>query len=281
MTIANSTQLETALSSRFSRIASNKAAINAGNAGVGFNISYWYSNGVPGAGLNPNATAAALSNSTLGAIPFMQQTTPATSYLTDLKFSCASVSPQTMEIHDRLIHITIASVSTTALTVTGFDLASFLSTNNIGTRIGDSNYSDVQWWVEMPVDGTGTSSNLTISVIYNDGTTGNLTAITGFVNRRQSRMYALNNLIPAADSGKYIRAITSVIGSVASAGAIALVATRYRASLYTDVTNKVFQGGWTELGMPEIYNQSCLFPIIIATTTNVGNISFGGIIAHG
>lgn len=281
MAITTAAQLETALQCHYSRLVSNKTAVNAANAGAGFNISYWYSGGVPGAGLAPTSTVAALSNATTGAIPFMQQTSPLKSYLANLKFSCTGVASHTIEIHDRLIQITVASVSTTPLTVTGFDLNSFLSTNNIGNRIGDANYSDVQWWVEMPVDGTGTASNLTVSVIYNDGTTGNLTAITGFVNRRQARMYPLNSQIPAADSGKFIRAITSVVGSVSSTGAIAFVATRYRAGMYMDVTNKTFNSGWTELGFPEIYNQSCLFPIIIAPGTSIGNLRLDGLIAHG
>lgn len=282
MTITSKAELERALQCRFSRLASNKTPINPTNAGVGFYHSYWYSSaGLPASGLAPNATVAALSNTTTGAIPFMQQTSPLTSYLADLKFSCTGVPGHTLELHDRLVQITVASVSTTALTVTGLDLISLLSTNNIGNRIGDANYSDVQWWVEMPVDGTGTASNLTVSVTYNDGTTGNLTAIAGFLNRRQGRMYPLNNLIPAADSGKYIRGITSVIGSVNSAGAIAFVATRYRAAIYMDVTNEIFKQGWTDLGFPEIYNQSSLFPIIIAPGTAIGNIRLDGIIAHG
>jgi hypothetical protein len=282
MTITSKAELERALQCRFTRLASNKTPVNNNNSGTGFYHSYWYSSaGVPASGLAPNATVAALSNATTGAIPFMQQTSPRTSYLADLKFSCTGVAGHTVELHDRLIQITVASVSTTALTVTGFDLNSFLATNNIGNRIGDANYSDVQWWVEMPVDGTGTSSNLTVSVIYNDGSTGNLTALAGFQNRRQGRMYPLNYLIPAADSGKYIRAITSVVGSVSSTGAIAFVATRYRAAIYMDVTNEIFRQGWTDLGFPEIYNQSCLFSIILAPGTNIGNIRLDGTIAHG
>jgi hypothetical protein len=284
MAITSKAQLETGLNSRFSRLYLTKTPFNPTNSGVGFNHSYWYSTaGTPASGLAPNATVAALNHLTTGAIPFMQQTSPRTSYLANLNATVSNAASITenVEIHDRLIQITVASVSTTALTVTGFDLNSFLGTNNIGNRIGDANYSDVQWWVEMPADGTGTSSNLTISVIYNDGTTGNLTAITGFTNRRQGRMYPLNNLIPAADSGKYIRAITSVVGSANSAGAIAFVATRYRAAMFLETFVKSYNSGWTELGLPEIYNQSCLFVIALATGTAVGVINLDGLIVHG
>ena len=281
MTITSKSEMERALQCRFSRLYASKTPLNTGNGGAGFNISYWYSTaGFPASGLAPNATVAALSNATTGAIPFTQQTSPRTSYLADLKAS-STVAGHTIEIHDRLIQITVASVSTTPLAVTNFDLALFASTNNIGTRKGDSNYSDVQWWVEMPTDGAGTTTNLTISVTYNDSTSGNLTAITGFTNRRQSRMYPLNYLIPAADSGKYIRAITSVVGSAASTGAIAFVATRYRAAIYAEFANEVSDTGWTETGLPEIYNQSCLFAINIVPATTYGNIRLDGLITHG
>jgi hypothetical protein len=230
--------------------------------------------------LAPTTTATALSNASTGAIPFMQQTSPRTSYLADLNASCA-LAGHTVEIHDRLIQIS-STAQTATQTVTGFALNSFLGTNNIGARIGDANYSDVQWWVENNVNGTNTTVTLTINVTYNDGTTGNLSGLTGFNNQRQSRLFALNNLIPAADSGKYIRAINTVTSSAAvTINGIAFVATRYRASLYLEIANQIYNRGWTELGMPEIYNQSCLFPIIIAPGVNVSTVHLDGTITHG
>ena len=281
MTIATKAELETALQCRFSRLYSTKTPVNPGNAGTGFNISYWYQTaGFPAAGLAPTTTATALSNASTGAIPFMQQTSPRTSYLADLNASCA-LAGHTVEIHDRLIQIS-STAQTTAQTVTGFDLNSFLSTNNIGARIGDANYSDVQWWVENNVNGVSTVITLTINVTYNDGTTGNLTGLTGYVNQRQSRMFALNNLIPAADSGKYIRAINTVTSSATiTPNGIAFVATRYRAGLYLEIANEIYNSGWTETGLPEIYNQSCLFPIIIAPATNISTVRLDGLITHG
>lgn len=280
MTIASRIELETALQCRYSRLYSTKTPVNPGNAGAGFTISYWYQTaGFPSAGLAPSGTATALSNASTGAIAFMQQTSPRTSYLGDLNASCP-LAGHTVEIHDRLIQIT-STAQTTTQTVTGFALNSFLSTNNIGTRIGDANYSDVQWWVENPLAGVNTTITLTINVTYNDGTTGNLT-LAGYLNFRQARMFALNSLIPAADSGKFIRAINNVTSSATiSPNNIAFVATRYRASLYLEVANQIYNGGWTELGMPEIYNQSCLFPIIIAPGVNVSTVHLDGTIVHG
>lgn len=279
MTITTISQLEDAIAGRFTKLFVNKTAINSGNHGAGFNVSYWLSGGTPAAGLTPTTTVAVLSNATTGAIPFTQQTSPRTSYLVELN-AYTPGAYQTIEIHDRLMHIS-STAQTTTQTVTGFDLNTHLATNNIAARIGDANYSDVQWWVENHIAGTNTSINLTINVTYNDGTTGNLT-LTGYLNFRQSRMFALNNLIPAADSGKFIRAINNVTSSATIAtNGISFTATRYRASILPEHGNLLFKTGWTETGMPEIYNQSCLFPIIIATATTISNATVDGIIAHG
>ena len=282
MTITTKAEMERALQCRFSRLYSTKTPVNPTNAGAGFNISYWYQTaGFPAAGLAPSGTATALSNASTGAIPFMQQTSPRRSYLANLKATCP-VAGHTVEIHDRLIQITSTS-STTLQNITGFDLNSFLATSNIGNRIGDANYSDVQWWLENPAAGTNTTVQINLGVTYNDGTTGTL-AVTGFLNFRQARMFPLNSFIPAADSGKFIRAINTAQqitgGGLANPG-IAFVATRYRASAYLEVANEAYDLGWTELGFPEIHNQSCLFPIIIAPGTTIGTVVLDGLITYG
>ena len=242
MAITTTAELETAIQCRFSRLYATKTAFNPANAGAGFNISYWYSTaGFPATGLAPNGTAVALNHLSTGAINFMQQTSPKTSYLAELNTSVGTIAGHTIEIHDRLAQIS-SIVSTTAQTITGFDLNTLSGTNNILARKGDANYSDVQWWVENPATGTNTAVNLTINVTYNDGTTGNLTVLTGYLNFRQARMFSLNNLIPAADSGKYIRGINTVTSSANLAtNPMAFVATRYRAGIFQEVINEQFK----------------------------------------
>jgi hypothetical protein len=65
---------------------------------------------------------------------------------------------------------------TTAQTVS-LDLSTLLATDNINLRKGDNNYSDVQWWLEWYTATGATAVTATIAVTYNDGTTGNLTAL--------------------------------------------------------------------------------------------------------
>lgn len=282
MTITTVDQLEAGLESRRTQINLIKPDISGGNAAAGQFMSYWQSSGTPAGGATPTATSLAANSSTIGGLPFMQQGSPLTSYIGELGVSC-SVASTTVEIHDRLISMGALNGNIITLQpVTGLDLSLFLASDNITERIGDANYSDVQWWVEFYVAIGATASVATIGVTYNDGTTGNLTTIAAF-GRRAGRMLPLNYLIPAANSGKYIRGIREITLSAATGtvGSFGFTATRYRSSMYVPYVNTLFSEGWTKTGLPEVYNSSCLFPIVISGGTTSGSIAVTGKIAHG
>lgn len=282
MTIATVNELENALDARFSRYYSVKNDPVAGQAVVGGFHSFWRSTGSTTQPAAPTtATAIVLNNTSAGAVPFMQQTSPMTSYLAYLAASCSAANT-TMEIHDRLAHCAGLTANAPAtITITGFDFNT-LSGSNLTQRIGDANYSDISWWMEWYTATGADPANATVNVTYNDGTTGALTAFAIGGTVRASRMIQLNNLIPAADSGKYIRAVNSVtVGDTNADGSFGITATRYRASIYMPVLNKIYSSIWAETGLPEIYNQSHLFPIGIATATTMGNLRIDGLIVHG
>lgn len=283
MAITTVNELEVALDSRFTKITGNRSSLSNATAGAFF--STWRSTGQPGQGAIPTTTPTVPNHTAVGAFSFMQQTSPATSYLGELSVSCANANT-TVEIHDRLVqHGGFVGNVTTAQTITGFDLSNVSLTvlNNLPARIGDTNYSDVQWWLEWYADTGATASNATINVNYNDGTTGNLTVIAVGGTVRTGRMLPLNNLIPAADSGKYIRGVNSLTlsASTGTAGNFGVTATRYRAAVYCEQLNKLYYQGWTRLGLPEIYNNSCLFPVVICGTTTTGIVNILGKIVRG
>lgn len=58
-------------------------------------------------------------------------------------------------------------------------------------------------------------------------------------------------------------------------------ATRYRAGAYRPVANARMTDDWAALGLPEIYNESCLFVILICSTTSTGTVRATGKIIHG
>jgi len=282
MTIATVNELENALGARFSKYYSVKNEVAAGQAIVGAFQSYWTGTGFPNAGTAPGGTTVVLNHLSTGAIPFMQQTSPMQSYLATFS-ATSSVGGTTLEIHDKLVAISGFNGRDANQTVTGFNLNTVLGTNNIDARKGDANYSDVQWWLEWYVATGGTPTNITVNVTYNDGTTGNLTAIALTATIRASRMIPLDSAIPAADSGKFIRGVNSfaLSADTGTNGNLGFTATRYRSSVYMPTPNKIYNNMWAETGLPEIYNQSCLFLMGLATSTTMGNVRIDGLIVHG
>jgi len=283
MTISTVDKLETALNSQYSKYYSVKNDPVAGNATTGGFHSFWRSTGIPGQPTIPTTTPTALNHLSTGALNFMQQTSPLTSYLAYMSALCTGAAT-TLEIHDRLVNMGgLSGTVATAQTITGFDLDLFLSTNNIGNRIGDSNYSDVQWWLEWYTNTGSTSVNVTVNVTYNDASTGNLTLTAIGTTIRASRMLPLNSFIPAADSGKYIRGVNSVTlsATTGTTGSFGVTATRYRSSIFLPTLNKMNSVRWAETGLPEVYNESCLFPVCMTTATTIGSIRIDGAIVHG
>ncbi len=278
MTIATRDQLINAMANNSSRIIIDKASM--ANAVTGAFQSLWRANGQPGQGAIPTA-AATCDNTLVGALQFAQQTLPATSYLAVLESMCSNAST-TIEIHDRIMHMAgLSGIVATSQTV-NLDVHANIGLDNIAARIGDTNYSDVQWWLEVYTDMGATAANATISVTYNDGTTGNLSVQAVGGTLRAGRMLPLNNLVPAAQSGKFIRAINSVIHTTTgTAGNYGFTATRYRCALFQPVANARFTADWAALGLPEIANESCLFPVQVAGATSTGAVRATGKIIHG
>lgn len=278
MTISNRDQLINAMGNNSSRIIFDKASI--ANAAAGQFHSLWRATGQPGQAAIPT-TAATCDNTLLGALQFTQQTSPATSYLGLLEGLSVNAGT-TLEIHDRLMHM--GGLSGTVTTAQGaLDLHANIASDNLTARIGDSNYSDVTWWLEWYTDTGATGVNATVAVTYNNGSSGNLTAVALGATRRASFMQPLNGLIPAASAGLYIRDVDSVTlsATTGTAGNFGITATRYRAAMYKPVANARFTQNWADLGLPEIPNESCLFAVQLASTTTTGIVRATGKIIHG
>ena len=279
MTITSRDQLIDAMGNSSSRFILDKASIASQAAGS--YVSMWRATGQPGQGAVPT-TAAVCTTALTGAMGFAQQTAPATSYGAYMEV-VTSNSAMTVEIHDRIAHMGgLNGTLTTAQTV-GIDLSTMLSTSNVGARIGDANYSDVQWWLEWYTATGATAATATVAVTYDDGTSGNLAALSLAATRPASFMVSLNALIPAASSGKYIRAVNTVTLSVTTgtAGSFGVTATRIRMASMCPVANLKTISNWADLGFPEIGNSACLFPVVLTSTTVSGTLRGGGKIIHG
>ena len=271
-------QLIDALGNNSSRIVIDKASIASQAAGTF--VSLWRATGQPGQGAIP-AAAAVCSNALTGAIGFTQQTPPATTYGAWASATCSNAA-MTVEIHDRLMHMggLVGNVATAQ--TAGVDISASLATSDLDARKGDANYSDIQWWLEWFTATGSTAVTATVAVTYNDASTGTLSVALA-ATRPASLMIPLNGLIPAAAAGKYIRAITTVTlsATTGTAGSFGVTATRPRLTLPLNVANKMEVFDWAALGLPEIVNSSCLFPLVLTSTTSSGTVRGGGKLAHG
>ena len=277
--IENIDNLVKALGNNSSRIVLDKASIASQTANS--YCSLWRATGQPGQGAVPTVVGTC-NNTTVGTIGFNQQTSPITSYGAYLEIATSNFST-TVELHDRLASMGGLNGTLTTAQSVNLDLNTLLATNNIDKRKGDANYSDVQWWLEWYTATGATAVTATIAVTYNDGTTGNLSALSLAASRPASHMISLNSLIPSAQSGKFIRGIVSVTLSATSgtAGNFGVTVTRPRMTLSSPIANFKFIADWAQLGLPEIYNSSAIFPIVLTPTTSTGTVRGGGKIAHG
>lgn len=277
--IENIDNLVKALGNNSSRIVLDKASIASQTANS--YCSLWRATGQPGQGAIPTVVATC-NNTTVGTIGFNQQMSPSTSYGAYLEIATGNAA-MTMELHDRLANMGGLNGTLTTAQSVNLDLNTLLATDNIDTRKGDANYSDVQWWLEWYTATGGTAVTATIVVTYNDGTTGNLSVISLAATRPASHMIPLNSLIPSAQSGKFIRGIVSVTlsATTGTAGNFGVTVTRPRMTLSSPFANFKFIADWAQLGLPEIYNSSAIFPIVLTSTTSTGTVRGGGKIAHG
>lgn len=271
MTISTRDQVIDGLGNNSSRIVIDKASL--ANTAAGQFFSLWQATGVPGAGATPT-TAAVPTSATTGAMGFTNQTAPATSYISWLAPQ-ASNNATNLEIHDRLAHM--GGLSGIVTTSQG---ALSLVTNSPGAaRLGDSNYSDVQWWLEVYTALGATGVNATVAVEYNDASTGNLAAIALGATPRAGRLYPL----VSASAGKFIRAVTGVTlsATTGTAGNFGITATRPRTSVSMPLANKTEVFDWAQLGLPNVPNDSCLMMLMLCSTTTTGTVRGQGKIAHG
>lgn len=278
MTITTADQMLDALWNNSSRLVIDKASI--ANATAGGFFSSWRATGQPAQGAIPAAAAIAL-RTTVGAFGFEPQTAPASTYGGQLSLLCSN-NATTVEFHDRIAHMGGLNMTLTTAQTVNLDLTA-TGLNVPAERIGDDNYSDIAWWLELYADGGATASNATINVTLNDGTDVNLSTLAVGGTLRTSRMLPLNSLVPTAQAGKFIRDINNVTlsASTGTAGNFGFTATRRRFDIGIPLANFQAEKDFVALSSGQLPNDTCLQMIIIPTTTTTGTLRGGGKLAHG
>lgn len=279
MTITTRDQYLAALANNSSPIVIDKASLPSAVAGQLFSL--WRATGQPAQAAIPT-TAALCTNALTGAIPFTQQASPNTSYIGRLSLN-SSNNAMSFELYDRIAHMggLVLNV-TTSQPVTGLDLDP-AGLNPPADRLGATNYSSGQWFLDVYADGGATASNATINVTYGDGTSGNLTLLAVGGTLRAGRRIALTPLIPVADQGKFIRRINSVIlsASTGTAGNFGFTYLRFLTDSDSLVSNKTEKNDWAMLGLPNVPNGACLEIMAVCSTTTTGTLRGNGKIVHG
>jgi hypothetical protein len=255
------------------RIIVDKASI--ANQTAGTFCSLWRATGQPAQGAIPGTTPAIPTKATTGAMNFTNQTAPIQNHLL-WAYMASGNSAMTLEIWDRVAHMggLVLNV-TTQQNISGMNLATL---GVPAARLGEANYSDVQWFLETYTDGGSTAANATINVTYDDDSTGNLNTQAVGGTLRASRLLPLTPLIPTAQQGKFIKGINSVTlsASTGTAGSFGFTAVRPRAALPLLIANKTETFDWAQLGIPVIPNDACLMLAMLTSTTSSGTLRGGG-----
>lgn len=269
MAITTRDILISALANNTSRIVIDKG--NIANTVAGQVFSLWRAIGVPGQGAIPT-TAAICTSALLGSFGFTNQTLPVESALGWLTMA-SSNNATSVEFIDRLAHM--GGLSGIVITAQG-------ALNLVGLpadRLGDLNYSDVQWSLEWYTDTGATASNATVNVTYNNDTTGNLALIAVGGTVRASRELPLVSAV----SGLFIKSVNSVTlsASTGTAGNFGITATRAKTAISCPIANKIEVADWAALGLPSVPNNACLSMRMLCITTGTGTLRGQGKIAHG
>jgi hypothetical protein len=253
------------------RIPYQKASLSGIVAGN--EASLWRGVGFPAQGAIPTVSAIC-NNTLLGALPLATRTGTQDRIISSLDY-LNSVAGNTLLIEDRLAHMGgLVGNVTTAQTV-NVNLHNNLAVNNISARIGNANYSEVEWYLEWYTATGATISTPTAQVTFHDGTTGSVniwvlgaTALPATV--AASRRY---KLVPT--NGKHIRSVESVSlsASTGTAGNFGVTAVRRLTRILCVVGLRLEIMDWQAVNAPEIQDEACvtISQLCIGTTTNAIN----------
>lgn len=250
----------------------NKASLANQLAG-GF-TSMWTATGIPDSGTAPTTTPTVCTNASVGAMRIANATSGESNYLARL-FLLSSNASTDVQIHDRLIAMGQLSGTVTTAQTVGVNAADAALVD----RIGSGDYGDVQWWLEWTADTGSTAVNATVNVTYDNGSTGNLAAVSLAATMRRGRMLPLQSAV----AGRRIRQVNTVTlsATTGTVGGFGITATRAVTGLSLGLANSGTIGDWAMLGLPLLAENVCLQFVLVPSTTSSGNLYGSGKVAAG
>lgn len=249
----------------------------ASSEGAGTFHSLFLVTGRPGAGVTPPAYTAGsgytCSRTTQGAIPFTNPGGGAYSYLA--KAAAAASTIGMLIVYDRLW--ACSGLNTTTLTAQNVTTPGSLPARDAN---GSSSGAGVELWLEVYAAPGATAATWTISYTNQDGTAGRTATYAHPANAE-----SIGQLIPvslqAGDTG--VRSVESLTCSVSSgtAGNVGITLLRRLAEIPMIVANVGTVLDPTGLGLPRLYDDTCLALMVQCSTTNTGTVLGSLTVAQG
>ena len=219
---------------------------------------------------HPGAATLAVGNTANGLVPvsgpagaqtngypLLNFSSNVTGYLTNVDFG--STVACRLSIYDRLFNCGAYT----------FNAATTLASqpSYAGRVPGGTDFTGLQLWAEAVTAGT-LVQNVTVTYTDQSGNTGHTTgAVSAGAALTVGKLWQLP--LAAGDSG--LQKIESVTGTVASAGTFNVFVARPLWSGRVTIANGGDCHGLDRVGMPQIWNTSCLALMVNADSTSTGN----------
>lgn len=234
-------------------------------------MSHWRTTGFPAQGTIPTA-AAICSGSLVGAFPLASRSGNQKRLLLGVGVMVAAANHVVL-FEDRLGHMAGLNGTLTTAQSVGLNLHTSLATSNLAQRIGKSDYSEIDWYLEWYLATGATISTPTAQVTFHDGTTGSVNIWVAGASALPASVAASRRYRISPTNGKFIRSVESVTlsASTATAGNFGVTAVR---RLYAQDNPFASVLQYREIiKPPEIFDNACLTTGQIAITTATGVIS--------
>lgn len=229
--------------------------------------SAFYNSGFPGAAVAPSPGLAGVAlTSYAGQIPF---TNPGagTSYLAALEVNSTTVGQ--FHIYDRLWHNSGLAVAT--LTAQTINSAAWPARDRSGATAGDGVRIGIE--VSTATTNAGAITNTTMSYTNSAGVAGKTATMSSFPATAVAGTFVPFELAAGDVGVQSIQTVT--LGTSYAGGAIHLVAYRAITLIPICVAGVAVAKDFAQLGMPQLFNNTVLFPLWRPAA--VGSVTLSGI----
>jgi hypothetical protein len=241
--------------------------VSQGTEGAGTYASLWRVANIPAAGAIPPTRISSgyvPTDATTGAYPFTNAVGPAQKRLLQMAVSGSVVG--TLYLYDRLWACSGFAASTSG-SQTISNAGTIPSRDANGAALG----AGVEIWGEVYGAPGGIGSDWSVSYTNEAGVAGRSATYTHPANAESvGQMFPFT--LQSGDTG--VRAVAS-FGSTFSSGAtgdIGITLMRRIAEIPITIANIGAVRDFAQLGMPRIWNDSCLFWVLLCSTTSTGLI---------